>query len=182
MRRFDKKKNMDRANQLAEQRYLKSKGLINEGVLNEEGGEVNFQLPSQLNDTLSQHFDNVSVSKSEITFKPSADTGDKPKVSYELILKLGDEDFQIWMSSGKENNISVRFNTTNDKLNKISRRLVLSLVDHVIKLIKNFLSTGKENVGKFTSGYGYEDSVTDDDLKFLYKNVENLNNSEMKLV
>lgn len=32
MRRRDKLKNIDRANMLAEQRYLKSKGLLKEGV------------------------------------------------------------------------------------------------------------------------------------------------------
>ena len=40
MRRFDKKKNMARANQLAEQRYKESKGLINESFHDVDGKPI----------------------------------------------------------------------------------------------------------------------------------------------
>ena len=39
MRRFDKKKNMGKANLLAEQRYLESKGIVNESFHDVDDGD-----------------------------------------------------------------------------------------------------------------------------------------------
>lgn len=179
MRRFDKNKNMQKANLLAEQRYLESKDSINEI----DGGEVDFKLPSQLMDTLSQHFDNVSVSKSKLTFKPSADTGAKPQISYSLTLQLGEEEFEMFLTSGGANNandVIYRFPQYDKKIKSSARKIVFALLKPIIGLMRNTLESGKETVGKFTSGGGYEDKVTDEDLKMAYDGVAKLMNAEMK--
>tara|TARA_B100000963_G_scaffold357671_1_gene380419 strand:+ start:984 stop:1505 length:522 start_codon:yes stop_codon:yes gene_type:complete len=122
----------------------------------------------------------VTTEPSNLKLRSKADAG-KTSLSYDVMLKSkdGSKNAQIFATVGDEPSLGYRANGIEDN---VVETWLEARKDDIQRYFSNFLSSAsKEDLGKnFHVGGGYEDKVTDEDIKSLKDGTSKLASAKVK--
>lgn len=123
----------------------------------------------------------ATFEKSELKFRPEADAGKSSLTAYfHFLSKDKKTQLMLWVKVGDDTSITWKGNAQQES--------VWNFIDAVKPDIERYLtgkvsqSSAKQDLGKLTVGYGYEDKVTDEDVNAVKEGIKKLETTQPKKV